>query len=73
METTNLIENGNSSQAQSIDDNRSSLIFIGTGCSSAVPNAMCLIQPSNPPCTVCSQALLVPPELNPNYRFSIKF
>ena len=27
----------------------SALIFLGTGCSSAVPNAMCLIQPSDPP------------------------
>ncbi|KAI3965729.1 hypothetical protein MKX01_010686 [Papaver californicum] len=60
-------ENGNS-----IDDDDhsccSSLIFLGTGCSSAVPNCMCLIQPSNPPCTVCSQSLSIPPELNPNYR-----
>ncbi|KAF2323967.1 hypothetical protein GH714_005740 [Hevea brasiliensis] len=29
---------------------------------------MCLIQPSDPPCHVCSQALSVPPEQNPNYR-----
>ncbi|XP_050369854.1 putative hydrolase C777.06c isoform X2 [Argentina anserina] len=49
-------------------DARSALIFIGTGCSSAVPNAMCLIQPSDPPCRVCSQALSLPPERNPNYR-----
>ncbi|KAL2930671.1 hypothetical protein RDABS01_036081 [Bienertia sinuspersici] len=46
----------------------SSLIFLGTGCSSAVPNAMCLIQPSHPPCTVCSQSLSIPPDKNPNYR-----
>jgi hypothetical protein len=46
----------------------SSLVFLGTGCSSAVPNARCLIQPSDPPCPVCSQSLSVPPELNPNYR-----
>nr|ABA99850.1 hypothetical protein LOC_Os12g42100 [Oryza sativa Japonica Group] len=48
----------------------SSLVFLGTGCSSAVPNARCLIQPPDPPCAVCSQSLSVPPELNPNYRFS---
>ncbi|GFY88825.1 metallo-hydrolase/oxidoreductase superfamily protein [Actinidia rufa] len=47
---------------------RSALIFLGTGCSSAVPNAMCLIQPSDPPCAVCFQSLSVPPERNPNYR-----
>ncbi|XP_004293551.1 PREDICTED: putative hydrolase C777.06c-like [Fragaria vesca subsp. vesca] len=47
---------------------RSALIFVGTGCSSAVPNAMCLIQPSDPPCHVCSQALSLPAEQNPNYR-----
>jgi hypothetical protein len=46
----------------------SSLVFLGTGCSSAVPNARCLIQPPDPPCPVCSQSLSVPPELNPNYR-----
>ncbi|WOL08944.1 hydrolase [Canna indica] len=46
----------------------SSLIFLGTGCSSAVPNARCLIQPSDPPCTVCAQSLSLPPERNPNYR-----
>ncbi|MCD9645419.1 hypothetical protein HAX54_034302 [Datura stramonium] len=46
---------------------QSALIFLGTGCSSAVPNALCLIRP-DPPCTVCSQSLTVPPEENPNYR-----
>ncbi|RXH98930.1 hypothetical protein DVH24_011255 [Malus domestica] len=46
---------------------RSALIFLGTGCSSAVPNAMCLIQPSDP-CHVCAQALSIPPDQNPNYR-----
>ncbi|KAL5540317.1 hypothetical protein UlMin_045062 [Ulmus minor] len=50
------------------DDSRSALIFLGTGCSSSVPNAMCLIQPSDPPCHVCAQALSIPPEQNPNYR-----
>lgn len=47
---------------------QSALIFLGTGCSSAVPNALCLIRPSDPPCQVCSQSLSVPPEQNPNYR-----
>ncbi|XXG68347.1 hypothetical protein AAC387_Pa06g1455 [Persea americana] len=46
----------------------SSLVFLGTGCSSAVPNVTCLLQPSDPPCSVCIQSLSVPPELNPNYR-----
>ena len=53
---------------QSSSSSSSSLVFLGTGCSSAVPNARCLIQPSDPPCAVCSQSLSVPPELNPNYR-----
>ncbi|KAK6150089.1 hypothetical protein DH2020_017614 [Rehmannia glutinosa] len=57
-----VAENGNA------DPPRSSLVFLGTGCSSAVPNAMCLIQPSDPPCHVCSQSLALPPEQNPNYR-----
>uniref|UniRef100_A0A0E0BV90 Metallo-beta-lactamase domain-containing protein n=1 Tax=Oryza glumipatula TaxID=40148 RepID=A0A0E0BV90_9ORYZ len=51
----------------------SSLVFLGTGCSSAVPNARCLIQPPDPPCAVCSQSLSVPPELNPNYRYTSFF
>ncbi|KAG2688906.1 hypothetical protein I3760_09G114900 [Carya illinoinensis] len=46
----------------------SALIFLGTGCSSAVPNARCLIQPSDPPCNICFQSLSVPPMQNPNYR-----
>ncbi|KAF7801246.1 putative hydrolase [Senna tora] len=49
-------------------DARSALIFLGTGCSSMVPNMMCLIQPADPPCSVCFQALSLPPERNPNYR-----
>ncbi|KAK6143906.1 hypothetical protein DH2020_024254 [Rehmannia glutinosa] len=57
-----VAENGNA------DPPRSSLVFLGTGCSSAVPNAMCLIQPSDPPCHVCSQSLALPPKQNPNYR-----
>ena len=46
----------------------SALIFLGTSCSSMVPNLMCLLQPSNPPCSVCFQSLSIPPERNPNYR-----
>ncbi|XP_031274194.1 putative hydrolase C777.06c [Pistacia vera] len=46
----------------------SSLIFLGTGCSSALPNTLCLIRPSDPPCNVCYPALSLPPHLNPNYR-----
>lgn len=57
----------------SVESLQSALIFLGTGCSSAVPNAMCLIQPSDPPCPVCSQSLSLPPERNPNYRFSFSF
>ncbi|KAJ1392432.1 Ribonuclease Z/Hydroxyacylglutathione hydrolase-like [Sesbania bispinosa] len=33
----------------------SALIFLGTGCSSSIPYTRCLIRPSNPPCSVCSQ------------------
>ncbi|GAB4840655.1 hypothetical protein Ancab_021422 [Ancistrocladus abbreviatus] len=57
------MENGNGES-----ENRSALIFLGTGCSSAVPNCMCLIQPSDPPCRVCFQSLGIPPDQNPNYR-----
>ncbi|KAL8460998.1 hypothetical protein ACS0TY_032472 [Phlomoides rotata] len=57
-----VAENGNP------EPPRSALIFLGTGCSSAVPNALCLIQPSDPPCHVCSQSLSLPPDQNPNYR-----
>ncbi|GJN23945.1 hypothetical protein PR202_gb11643 [Eleusine coracana subsp. coracana] len=46
----------------------SSLIFLGTGCSGALPDARCLIQPSTPPCAICSMALSIPPDQNPNYR-----
>ncbi|KAG2547216.1 putative hydrolase C777.06c [Panicum virgatum] len=46
----------------------SSLIFLGTGCSGALPDARCLIQPSAPPCAVCSTSLSLPPDRNPNYR-----
>ncbi|KAK7303062.1 hypothetical protein RJT34_13961 [Clitoria ternatea] len=46
----------------------SALIFLGTGCSSMVPNVMCLIQPSDPPCSVCVQSMSLPPDRNPNYR-----
>ncbi|KAJ4981863.1 hypothetical protein NE237_032700 [Protea cynaroides] len=61
---------GSCSKSQSRDDRHgsSALIFLGTGCSSMLPNAMCLIQPTDSPCSVCSQALVVPPECNPNYR-----
>lgn len=68
MESEKHVENGNISEPQSNDHNRSSLIFLGTGCSSAVPNVLCLIQPCNPPCNVCTQSLSIPPENNPNYR-----
>ncbi|XP_074269599.1 putative hydrolase C777.06c [Silene latifolia] len=61
------MQNGTVSMAELLNSS-SALIFMGTGCSSAVPNAMCLIQPSDPPCSVCSQSLSIPPDLNPNYR-----
>lgn len=51
----------------------SALIFLGSGCSSMVPNVMCLLQPSDPPCPVCVQSLSIPPERNPNYRSSFLF
>ncbi|XP_010537718.1 PREDICTED: putative hydrolase C777.06c [Tarenaya hassleriana] len=50
------------------DIDRTALIFLGTGCSGCVPDVRCLIQPSDPPCPVCSQSLSLPPHLNPNYR-----
>ncbi|KAJ1270899.1 hypothetical protein BS78_06G086100 [Paspalum vaginatum] len=46
----------------------SSLIFLGTGCSAALPDPRCLLRPSTPPCAVCSMGLSLPPERNPNYR-----
>ncbi|PAN21905.1 hypothetical protein PAHAL_3G498600 [Panicum hallii] len=61
------VPNGHAA-ADAAPPSSSSLVFLGTGCSSAVPNARCLIQPPDPPCPVCSQSLSVPPELNPNYR-----
>lgn len=51
------------------DAARSALIFLGTGCSSMVPNLMCLLRPADPPCSICFQALSIPPDRNPNYRF----
>ncbi|KAJ6770073.1 hypothetical protein OIU79_020845 [Salix purpurea] len=56
------------SQNSSNCNDGSALIFLGTGCSSAIPNLRCLLEPSDPPCSVCSQALSVPPIQNPNYR-----
>lgn len=53
---------------RALDNAGSSLIFLGTGCSSAVPNARCLLQLSDPPCDVCFQSLAIPPDQNPNYR-----
>ncbi|CAF2125433.1 BnaA03g57190D [Brassica napus] len=50
------------------EDDRTALIFLGTGCSAAVPHFRCLLQPSDPPCHVCSQSLTLLPHLNPNYR-----
>ncbi|XP_058197432.1 putative hydrolase C777.06c isoform X1 [Rhododendron vialii] len=60
--TGNVGENGYAAEP------RSAVIFLGTGCSSALPNARCLIQPSDPPCQVCFSSLSLPPDRNPNYR-----
>ncbi|KAL2343412.1 hypothetical protein Fmac_004697 [Flemingia macrophylla] len=46
----------------------SAVIFLGTGSSGSVPSVRCLIEPSDPPCSVCAQSLSLPPHLNPNYR-----
>ncbi|XP_015691066.1 putative hydrolase C777.06c isoform X2 [Oryza brachyantha] len=46
----------------------SSVIFLGTGCSGALPDTRCLIRPTAPPCAVCSLGVSLPPERNPNYR-----
>ena len=64
-----MMEDGSIPAENGTDRDGSALIFLGTGCSSAVPNAMCLIQKSDPPCYVCSQSLSIPPERNPNYRY----
>ncbi|XP_018684077.2 putative hydrolase C777.06c isoform X2 [Musa acuminata AAA Group] len=64
LEDGNLGEGGEGTSGVGL----SSLIFLGTGCSNTVPNARCLIQPSDPPCAVCTQSLYVHPEKNPNYR-----
>ena len=74
MESKNSSQNGSLCKGDGLGPNNSgssSLIFLGTGCSSAVPNARCLIQPSDPPCQVCSQSLSIPPERNPNYRLDL--
>ncbi|KAL0914436.1 hypothetical protein M5K25_014782 [Dendrobium thyrsiflorum] len=69
METEARSQNGDLKvDGEEFDNGVSSLIFLGTGCSSAVPNARCLILPTDPPCQVCSQSLSLPPEKNPNYR-----
>ncbi|KAH0855955.1 hypothetical protein HID58_084216, partial [Brassica napus] len=56
------------SRMEKNDEDRTALIFLGTGCSGAVPEFRCLLQPSDPPCHVCSQSLSLLPHLNPNYR-----
>ncbi|KAJ4981445.1 hypothetical protein NE237_032282 [Protea cynaroides] len=67
---TVLTDNGSCSKSQSGDDRHgsSALIFLGTSCSSMLPHAMCLIQPTDSRCSVCSQDIMIPPECNPNYR-----
>jgi len=46
----------------------SGLIFLGTGSSTGVPTPRCVLQPSNPPCKVCSTSLVLQPHENPDYR-----
>ncbi|CAN6241840.1 unnamed protein product [Urochloa humidicola] len=48
----------------------SSLIFLGTGCSAALPDTRCLIRSSTPSCTVCAMGASLPPDQNPNYRLN---
>ncbi|EEF30944.1 conserved hypothetical protein [Ricinus communis] len=67
MESLNHNKNINDHEG-SVTRSSSALIFLGTGCSNSVPNALCLIQPSDPPCNICLQSLSVPPDQNPNYR-----
>ncbi|XP_078433240.1 metallo-hydrolase/oxidoreductase superfamily protein isoform X2 [Wolffia australiana] len=62
------MENGGYAEEHGDGSARSSLVFLGTGCSSSVPYPTCLIRPSPSPCAVCIQSLSLPPELNPNYR-----
>lgn len=66
MDTDQCFSNGDSKGVQSGEG--SALIFMGTGCSSGVPSARCLMQPSDPPCEVCHMAMSSPPETNRNYR-----
>lgn len=71
MDRKDVFQNGSFFHTLSTDhdtSSTSSLVFLGTGCSSGIPNALCLLQPSDPPCSVCFQSLSVPPECNPNYR-----
>ncbi|WVZ59917.1 hypothetical protein U9M48_010001 [Paspalum notatum var. saurae] len=63
---------GGSAAAASPPTSSSSLIFLGTGCSGTLPDARCLIQPSVPPCAVCSTSLSLPPDRNPNYSQDCK-
>nr|CAB3486996.1 unnamed protein product [Digitaria exilis] len=61
---------GNAASASPQPRPSSSLIFLGTGCSGALPDTRCLIRQSTPPCTVCSMGLSLPPDQNPNYRLN---
>lgn len=66
MDSDQCFSNGDSNGVKSGEG--SALIFMGTGCSSGVPSARCLMQPSDPPCEVCHMAMSSPPETNKNYR-----
>lgn len=66
MDSDQCFSNGDSNGVKSGEG--SALIFMGTGCSSGVPSARCLMQPSDPPCKVCHMAMSSPPETNKNYR-----
>ncbi|KAL2898424.1 hypothetical protein RDABS01_040206 [Bienertia sinuspersici] len=55
-------------ERDTVRDDQSSLIFLGTGSSTGIPNAKCIIQPSTPPCSVCFDSIKLPLQTNPNYR-----
>nr|CAB3484468.1 unnamed protein product [Digitaria exilis] len=61
---------GNAAAVSPLPRPSSSLIFLGTGCSGALPDTRCLIRPATPPCTVCSMGFSLSPDQNPNYRLN---
>ncbi|KAH7373049.1 hypothetical protein KP509_17G034700, partial [Ceratopteris richardii] len=55
-------------ESNGLNKGRSEIIILGSGCSSGVPSARCLLMPEDPPCYVCHNAIVGSAESNPNYR-----